>query len=276
MEGNDIPDPKRNQAPVNGTIKQRISGFLIHIHEAMRIMYGMRDRENMDTYAELTLHVISIHNRKRQALNGVGTVKDKVSDKKMMVIVETPLRVADVIGLYDVVAEMYGIRYERTAETKKAIGTLSLISCYKDRFNVVRVGISNIVVHKTLTKVLHTPLSQVGLEIYHQVTVSGINYMPSKQSSVKGSLGPMAVAYNLATTQHAPYRKTWERLFCQVFKFIPNHTYITAVLGGSMVQNPIIMRHLADLSLWGVTRTAHKPHFPMALILQTAYLNCGA
>lgn len=141
---------------------------------------------------------------------------------------------------------------------------------------MVRVGISNIVVRKPPKEVLHTPLSQVGLEIYHQVTGSGINYTPSKQSSVKGLLGPMTVAHNLATTQHAPYRKTWERLFCQVFKFIPNHTDIAAVLGGSMVPNPIIMRHFANLSLWGVTRTAHKAHFPMALIFQTAYLKCDA
>ncbi|KXJ73043.1 hypothetical protein RP20_CCG016659 [Aedes albopictus] len=280
MDGNDIPDLKWNTAPVDVTTKQRIWGFLIHIHESMRILYGVGDRENVDTYAEMTSHVLSIHNRKRQEQNGVGTVKDKVANDKPMIVAETPVGVATMIELYDVVANMYGIKYERNSEAKKTIRTLSsvlsLIACYKDRFNEVRVGVPNIVVRKTPTEVLQTPLYQFGLETHHQVTLSGVNYTLAKQLSVKGSLGPMTTAYNLATTQHATYRRTWERLFCQVFKFIPNHIDIAAALAGSMDQNMIMMRHLADLSLWGVTRSVQKAHFPMALILQTAYLKCAA
>lgn len=280
VAGNEIPDPKRNRAPVNADLKYIIWCFIIHLHEAMRIMYGVGDRENVDTYAEMTSHVLSLHNRKRQELNGVGSVKEKVHDDKDMLVAGVNKKAREVMTLYDRVALLCGIKYERTTESKKTIGTLSailsLLACYKDRFNEVRVGVSSIVVRKTATEVHHTPLSQIGLETYHQVTLSGINYTPSKQSSVKASLGPMTIAYNLATTQHANFRKTWERLFCQVFKFVPNHTDIAAVLAGSMDQNPIMLRHLADLSIWGVTRAANKAHFPMAMILQTAYIKSAA
>uniref|UniRef100_A0AAT9J9Z3 Nucleocapsid protein n=1 Tax=Cryptocercus meridianus orthomyxovirus 2 TaxID=3133493 RepID=A0AAT9J9Z3_9ORTO len=274
--GNEIPDPKRNRADPDVSLKMNAIYLLLHWHEYMCKVFSITSREmnRIDTIADITSILWTAHTKFRQQANGKGSIATLISPTFEFEANGIKTKWNSISENLRILASLYGFRYEVNEEGKNATGTLgsilSLIVSFRARFNEVRVGTNHITLKKSGNTIQQIPIGQFGLRPEHAVLATGSSYNPTIQSSMKNSLGPMTIAINLAMQTEREYQDAWKRAFCQSFKLIPNSQEIANLLAGSKSDETVIMSLLADIALFGTTRASNKASFPFSFFLCTA------
>lgn len=277
VDGNDLPDAKRNKAPVDGVTKMKTLLCILHLHEFMLTVFKGA-RTNIDDMANLTSFIMTIHNKLRQEANGVGSMRAKIQDNTEFEAGEATSKFSDLKGPFITIMKKYGFEYKKEQPFLGRMGTFkgifSLICAYRYRFNEMRNGTHKIVLRKTAEADLEMPISIFGLRPIHAVTLKGCTYNPSLQSSIKQSLGPMTIAINLAMTTDVRFQGGWKTAFCGAFKNINMAPQIANLIAGTQMANRTVLGHLADLALFGIARTSNKAFLPISFFLGILPAKC--
>nr|UQS95345.1 MAG: nucleoprotein [Byreldi virus] len=273
--GEELPDPKRNRATPNVNVKLNAIKFILHFHEYLMKMYKVTERNNIDDIADLTSIMATLHNKFRQEANGQGSLRNKIRGDFNMTCNNINVTAATLIEIYRKIANKYGFTYENTQAGKAKTGTLQsvlmLMVMYRPRSNEVRVGSNRITLRKDETSIKERPITQFGMDSMHEILCTGCTYTPVIQSSMKQSLGPMTVVMNLATTSDVRFQGGWKEVFSQMFKTLPNSQEIAMFLAGTDNEHGTIIRHLADIALFSVTRDSHKAALAVAFLLHFCF-----
>lgn len=278
VEGNEIPDSKRNKAVPEVEKKHNALLFILHAHEWLMKDFDVKDRGDIDAVADITSVVVTSHNYNRQMANGVGGLRELITAD--FVFTANGINVPGgrvTTGLKNL-AERYGFKYTRNEDDRKNIGTLSsilsLVGGYRHRLSEVRLG--NVVIMKTKrgNEELTMELSRFGLNNTHAPFLTGCSYTPSLQSSMKQSLGPLTVLINLTLNTEEKYARAWKDAFCQAFKLVPNIEEMANLLAGSRARYSSLIRALGDLCHFGITRSSNKAFIPAAMLLRVNTTHC--
>lgn len=276
--GNEVPDSKRNRAVPEKNVKMNVFKLILHWHEYLRYKFNVPTRYNIDEIANLTSICSTIHTKFHQDTNGVGSLKDRITDDFEFTAVGNTLKYSQIGPTMKQIASVYGFRYQATEEDRKKLGTLSsilvLVVGYRSRFNEVRLGNTSITLKKMNDQEYEMELHRFGLNNTHCCLLHGCRYNPSLQSSMKQALGPMTTALNLCMNQDPKYAKSWKDAFCQAFKLVTGHEDIANTISGTRTKHAAILRQLADIGLFGVTRTSNKAFIPVALLLTSFEKRC--
>lgn len=271
---NDAVDPKRPRAPADKTHKTNIIILILHLHEYLRILYKINPN-HLENVALTTSILLNIHTHLRQKVNGQGSMMARYTDENATFdLGENKQKCRAVIETYVKICAQYGVVYNRTPESRKNVGTLTtlltLFAAFKDRYSEVRVNTAYRTVGKRDHELLQNSISEYGLDQTHQVALKGLTYTPSKQSAMKSSLGPLTIAIILNSTTDDAFKMSWKQAFCNAFKLIPGHQEVAELLAKATAPEKTLLKHLGDISLFGVTRQSNKAHFPAAFLMTIA------
>lgn len=278
VEGNEIPDSKRNKAIPEVDKKHKALLFILHSHEWLMVEFAVTDRANIDAVADITSVIVTCHNYNRQTANGVGGLRELIDDEFVFIANGMELPGKIVAKGLKALAERYGFKYSRNDDDRKNIGTLSsilsLVGGYRHRLSEVRLG--NVVIMKTKkgNEELTMELSRFGLNNSHAPFLTGCSYTPSLQSSMKQSLGPLTVLINLTLNTEEKYARAWKDAFCQAFKLVPNIEEMANLLAGSRAKYSSLIRALGDLCHFGITRSSNKAFIPAAMLIRVNSTHC--
>lgn len=278
VEGVALPDAKRNRAPLDIPMKQRVLATIFHLHELFFLMFRVV-RTNIDDVATISSFIMTIHNKLRQELNQKGGLRTLVVDAFEFTHLGVTKKYAEIKEPCLAVMELYGLQYVDDPDFRSMIGTFqalfTLIVAFRSRLNEVRTGMTKIVLRKGAEGIKEVPISQFNLDVMYSVTLKGCTFSPNLQSAMKQSLGPMTIAINLAMTTNKDY-DSWKKAFCGAFKNINVAPQIANILAGSKQKWQGIMHSLATLATFGVTRTSNKAHVPAAMFLSYLHIKCPA
>lgn len=269
--GNEVPDSKRNRAVPNNQLKLNVLKLILHWHEYLRGVFKIKERTNIDDLADVTAVIQTVHTKFRQDSNGVGALKDKIGDAFEFTAAGKSTTYLAIKVHMRTLATKYGFHYASTDADKKAIGTLSsilgLIVAYRHRFTESRLGNTCLIFRKQGGVDETMDLSRFGLSSSHCSSLQGCRFTPAIQSAMKQSLGPLTIALNLCMNTDPRYQRAWTEAFVQAFKLVPGVEDIARILAGSRTNCRALLKLLADISLFGVTRTSNKAFFPGAMLI---------
>lgn len=251
VDGNEIPDSKRNKAVPEVEKKHNALLFILQAHEYLMSQFNVAYKTNIDEIADLTSFLVTCHNYNRQTSNGVGGLRDLITESYKFKANDVEKLARPVALELNEIAQLYGFRYSRNEEDRKNIGTLSsilsLIGGYRHRQNEVRLG--NVVIMRTKKngEEQTMELTRFGLNNSHAPFLTGCSYTPSLHSSMKQSLGLLTILINLVMNTEEKYQKAWKDSFCQTFKLVPNIEEMANLLAGSKSKYSALIRQLGDL-----------------------------
>jgi hypothetical protein len=275
--GQEITDVKRNRPkPVEGE-KHAALSCVLHWTADCVAKFQIADTTNIDTMNELASILNTAHHLHRQLANKKGGLDTKVPLAHEFQIGTRKITRENLFPRLKSIANLYGFTYGTSDAEKKLLGTLSsilsLLVAFKSRLAEVRTSVLDIVFGKENGDIKARKLDQFFLEDGHAMLLSGMNLAPAVKSSQKACLGPIAIALQLAFTTEKKYQKTWKDTFVHAFKLFPGASDFAELLAGSQFDNCTIIRELADIALWGTTRTSTKMYPPLALLYTAASEN---
>lgn len=277
-DGEEIADVKRNRPkPVEG---EKELAYMTVLHWTAWSIHHFELKEtiyNIDTMNELASIMSTIHHILRQEANAAGGMAAKITATHEFKINGKSLLRSFVAPSLKAIAALYGFNYGTTEKDRKLMGTLaailSLLVAFKSRLAEVRTSVLELKFGKEgdVTKVRR--IDQYILEDCHSLLMSGANMTPQLKSSQKACLGPIAIALQLAFTMEKKYQKTWKECFIQAFKLFPNVNEMAELIAGSKFDQSVLIRELADIALFGTTRTSNKMYPPLAMFYAAASKN---
>ncbi|GAB0089278.1 hypothetical protein DMENIID0001_037960 [Sergentomyia squamirostris] len=110
-------------------------------------------------------------------------------------------------------------------------------------------------------------IAQLGYSQCHQVLFAGSNMNPTMQSSLRQSLGPLTVLYNVGKQTDAKYIESWKQTAMQQLGHLGISEELIAAVVQTKNQNSPLNAKIGDLLLFGLARINNKAALPMALVL---------
>lgn len=117
--GNEVPDSKRNRAVPDNQLKMDVFKLILHWHEYLRACFRIARRDNLDDIADITAIVETIHTKFRQDMNGVGAMKDKITDDFELTAAGKVITFGEVRAHMKLLATEYGFKYQNSDADKK-------------------------------------------------------------------------------------------------------------------------------------------------------------
>lgn len=277
VNGHELPDSKRTRAAPDTTLKLSIIKLILHWHESLARKFGITGLNHIDEVADITSILWTIHTKLRQDANGNGNMARTIRDDFKFKINETEIEWNRLKPDLEAIARLYGVEYGTSEDKRIKIGTLGsylgIFVSFRPRMHEVRTGTGKITMNKTNGVLNQIPIEQFGLASRHAVLMNGCTFNPTIQSSMKQSLGPMTIAINLCMQTERQYQRAWKQAFINSFNLFPHASEISEILAGSKRQNDSLLCVLADLAMWGTTRSSNKAAFPVSLLLCLARTN---
>lgn len=140
---------------------------------------------------------------------------------------------------------------------------LSLVCCFQQRLNEIRLGVSSITVSKDRNKEKKIAVSQFGLTTDHHILLSGVTYAPEKRSAIAMSLGPMTSLISYIKAKDG-FETKWRDAAQKSMAHIPGIDMILKVIKDcrtAIVTS--IVSNLADLVIATTPRNNNRMFIPL-------------
>lgn len=152
LNGTELPDPKRMRAEPDKNAKDNALTLLLHWHEYLFREFKMKAVENIDSIADLTGFIWTIHTKFRQESNKVGNLRTIITNDTEFTANGMKIKYVNIKETMKEIAEWYGFRYGQTEADKAATGTLgsylALFYAFRSRFNEARVETTKVTLRK--------------------------------------------------------------------------------------------------------------------------------
>lgn len=270
VEGNEVPDSKRTNVNPDKAREMNALLLILHWHEALIAGFQIKDRTNIDAVAELSSIILACHGRNKQVAKAGKLLDSRLSGDFKFAANDVKMLGKDCAELMEAIANEHGFRYS-PYENDRSMATVTdllySVCAYRHSFAEVTLGNAFIKLQKVDETVYKMPLFSFGFNNTHAPYLYGCTFAPALQFKMKQYLGPITVMINLCMNKDQRYRKAWKDAFTQAFKRIPRVEDMANLLAGSTTRHTAMIRNLADLCIFGITKTPNKAFLPAAVLL---------